>query len=434
MNEKNVITSAFDLHLTGALTDAEIAYRRILSVDPLQTEVQHHLGVLLHQKGNTQEGIELIIKALEIDAGSASRYNDLGNIFTQIGGLTDAAAAFSLSLDFNDTDANVWTNFGSVLHRQQHFADAENAYRVALYYNIQFIPALNNLATLLAEQGQEEESSWYECLAYIQPPLTGKSPIMLGTAYYRLNFIADAAEYYRMWLKKDANNAFATHHLAACTGEEVPSKASDCYLRTIFDGTAEHFEENLVGKLLYQGPEIIIGLLERHLLKSRVLDVLDGGCGTGLCGSVLTQYAKHLTGVDISPGMLAKAKKKALYNNLVEMELATYLTEQQQAFDLICMADTLIYFGDLSVFFGLVRRALRLGGKFVFTVEVEKETTQEVGFTLAASGRYTHSYRYLTQLLVTHHFSILRIEEVILRMEIGQPTQGFGVLAEALPL
>ena len=433
MNTQNAFEFAFELHLKGDLVEAENIYRNLLSQDPLNTEARHYLGVLLHQKGDTQAGLPLILSALESDTGSAYRYNDLGNIYTVLGELSNAAAAFRLSLDLNVKDSNVWNNLGSVLHRQKNINAAENAYRSALTYDNHFVPALNNLAALLAENGCIEESSWYECLAYIQPPHTEKSLIRLGSAYYRLNRLGEAAECYRTWLKTDPDNAFARHHLAACTGEAVPHKASNSYLKIVFNSTADRFDKNLVEQLLYRGPEIIADLLKGHLVNDNTLDVLDGGCGTGLCAPVLAPYAKSLTGVDISSGMLGKANTKGFYNALVEMELAAYLINQQQVFDLICLADTLVYFGDLTELFRIVRRALRPRGMFVFTVECAAESKQAVGYQLNPSGRYAHSDRYVSECLEKHHFSIKQVEEVNIRMEIGQPTPGLGILAQALP-
>ena len=37
---------------------------------------------------------------------------------------------------------------------------------------------------------------------------------------------------------------------------------------------------------------------------------LDFGCGTGRLAEAMTAYAKHVTGFDISPGMLAEARKR----------------------------------------------------------------------------------------------------------------------------
>ena len=53
--------------------------------------------------------------------------------------------------------------------------------------------------------------------------------------------------------------------------------------------------------------------------------ILDAGCGTGLAGKKLREKASRLVGVDISPKMLIKAEEKGIYDELVEMELVTFL-------------------------------------------------------------------------------------------------------------
>ena len=434
MSERSSIDSAFVLHAAGALTEAEIAYRRILAADPRHTEARHYLGVLLHQRGQTPEGIALILGALERDAGSASRHNDLGNILVQSGELDDAAAAFRRALDLNGKDANVWNNFASVLHRQEKFADAESAYRAALDCDANFVPALSNLATLLSDAGREEESSLFACLAFIQSPLVGKQPRMLGIAHYRLVRISDAAECYRAWLRAEPDNAIARHYLAACTGEDVPARAPDGFVSTHFDDMAEGFDAKLVGKLCYRGPEIVAGLLRGQLAADGTLDVLDGGCGTGLCAAVLVPYARHLTGVDLSSGMLAKADARHLYDELVAAELTAYLRQRSKAFDLIVMADTVIYFGDLTALFAAVGEALRPGGAFAFTVETVSEAPPlPAGYRLNPSGRYGHSHPYVAQALAAAGFALRRSDNVVLRSEFGKPTHGLGALAYAMP-
>ncbi len=426
--------AALALHAAGALAEAEAAYRRLLADDPLDGQAQHDLGVLLHQRGQSQQGLALIRRGLSADAGSASRFNDLGNILAQTGALGEAAAAFKSSLELDGEDANVWNNLGSVLQRQSDLAGAESAYRSALRCEADFVPALSNLAALLEQSGRDEESSLLSCRAFVLPPLAGKTPKMLGIAYYRLGRIADAAQCYRAWLRDEPDNAVARHLLAACTGDAVPQRAPDEYVTALFDEMAEDFDERLLGSLSYRGPQIIAALLEGHLRPGSALDVLDAGCGTGLCAAVLRPYAAQLVGVDLSPAMLRKARHGKLYTELVEAELTAFLVGRRNRFDLIVMADTLIYFGNLAALFGAVGAALRAGGSFAFTVEtVAPAAPASVDFCLSPSGRYAHSERYLRSALEAAGLAVLRSEAAVLRTEFCQPTAGIGVLARAMP-
>ena len=430
MNSNKLIESALALHLAGKHADAEFVYRGILEKDPQHVEARHYLGMLLHKTGNTPQALELIRSAIAADDGSSSRYNDLGNVLTEIHELHNAAAAFRCALALNPQDANVWNNLGSVLHHLHDLSGAEAAYLSALQVEINFVPALSNLAVLLAKTGRETESALFSCQAYIQPPLADKSAKTLAYAYYQLGRLADAAECYRTWLSNEPDNAFAKHHLAACTAENVPVKASDDYLKALFNDMSEHFEQKLVGILGYSGPEIIANLLNNHLPAQSEWHVLDGGCGTGLCGTVLKPYARNLTGVDISPGMLSKAAAKNCYDQLHEMELSAYLLTTPHSWELIVMADTLIYFGELAELFAAVRLALHPGALFAFTIETAIE--KSISYQLTPSGRYCHSHEYIQQLLDEQGFSLLTSAKVVLRMESGKPANGLAILAQRI--
>ena len=60
---------------------------------------------------------------------------------------------------------------------------------------------------------------------------------------------------------------------------------------------------------------------------SRSLDVLDAGCGTGLCGPLVAPYARRLVGVDLSERMLARAGDAERLRRAGQGELTAYLRD-----------------------------------------------------------------------------------------------------------
>ena len=147
--------------------------------------------------------------------------------------------------------------------------------------------------------------------------------------------------------------------LSACSGRDTPARASDGYVQQSFDSFAASFESKLA-KLAYRAPALVSAMLDDAGLEaSRRLDVLDAGCGTGLCGPLISPYARRLTGVDLSAGMLAQAKEKNIYDELLQTELTEYLRGQTEAFDVIVSADTLVYFGGLEEVVAAAAGALR---------------------------------------------------------------------------
>ena len=149
----------------------------------------------------------------------------------------------------------------------------------------------------------------------------------------------------------------------------MPERASDDFVRQSFDEFAFNFDKTLKG-LEYRAPELIAAVVSGEVgtLINR-LDVLDAGCGTGLCGPLLAPFARRLTGLDLSPAMLAMAEGRDVYDELVTAEITVFLGGCDHTYDLIVSADTLCYFGTLEPVFAAVFGALRRGGCVAFTVE-----------------------------------------------------------------
>ena len=110
-----------------------------------------------------------------------------------------------------------------------------------------------------------------------------------------------------------------------------PCRSRDAagYVRTLFDQYAADFEAALVERLAYRGPALLRAAVERTLRPPtgtlRFAAMLDLGCGTGLAGETFRPNVGHLTGVDLSPAMVARAKSKDLYDRLATADLTDFL-------------------------------------------------------------------------------------------------------------
>src|SRR6202011_5820865 len=135
-----------------------------------------------------------------------------------------------------------------------------------------------------------------------------------------------------------------------------------------FDDFAESFDRNLE-ELGYRAPQLLFDAVRQSGALQRSLDVLDIGCGTGLCGPLLRPFARRLVGVDLSPNMLSKAAARAVYDQLNCAELTQWLAECGQQFGLVVAADVLCYFGDLSAAFANSRAVLAPGACFACSLE-----------------------------------------------------------------
>ncbi len=157
------------------------------------------------------------------------------------------------------------------------------------------------------------------------------------------------------------------------------------------------------------------------------MTILDAGCGTGKCAKYLKPHAAVLNGVDLSAGMLTRAKKLGLYDGLAKGELTAFLLSKQVDYDVIASADTLCYFGRLEEFSQAAAMSLKPGGVLVFTVEEMVEPSEN--YKLSVNGRYTHSEAYVRKCLEDVGFSIVACEHEKLRMENAEPVIGLLITA-----
>jgi predicted TPR repeat methyltransferase len=258
---------------------------------------------------------------------------------------------------------------------------------------------------------------------------------LLGIAYYNIGQVEKAAEVFREWLEQQPDNPSARHYYAACSGVNVPDRAGDDYIEQCFDAFAGSFEEQLKVRLSYKAPELIVEAILKFLPPAASqFDILDAGCGTGLCGPLVVAHAARLVGVDLSAGMLQKAEGKECYDSLIKAELTAYLSapEQVASYDVILSADTLCYFGPLESVIGAAYRSLRTGGMIAFSVEDGGERAKVTGYVINPHGRYAHDAGYVEKCLECAGFEVLGIEAAILRNEGGSPVHGLIVVGRAI--
>ena len=91
-------------------------------------------------------------------------------------------------------------------------------------------------------------------------------------------------------------------------------------------------------------------------------DVLEVGCGTGLVLSRLASFAKSATGVDLSPGMLERARSRGL--RVIEGS-ATALPFEAQSFDVTCSFKVLAHVPEIERALAEMARVTRPGGHVI---------------------------------------------------------------------
>jgi predicted TPR repeat methyltransferase len=428
------LNQALQAHQKGDLDTAERLYKKVLGQEIAQPDAMHYLGVLCHQRGRSDEAVELIRAALEATPNHPDAHNNLGNVLKESGRLAEAEASYRRALTCSPDHHNARVNLAVVLEAQNRLDEAFATYQAALERAPHHAHAHWMLGRVLCDHAEcvEDMERAVQCFRRAFE-LDGRNLAVLqhlAMTLYALKRKDEAREVYRDWLSRDPDNPVPRHMLAACGGAPAPSRAGNAYVRDTFDRFASSFDQQLLEYLDYRAPQVLVDAFKRVLPKATdTLDVLDAGCGTGLCGPLLRPYARRLVGVDLSGGMLEKARQRGDYDELAEAEITAYLQQHAGSYDAIASADTLVYFGDLAPVFAAAFAALRPGGWFGFSLEAN----QGEGIELCASGRYRHARRYVEDALHAAGYVDVRIAADSLRKEAGQPVASWVVLARRVP-
>ena len=418
---------ALNLHKAGELGKAEEIYRSVLRAMPQNAIALHFLGVACFQQGRREEGIEHVQRALTSDPSYVDAWSNLGNLYKESERAEDAEAAYRRALAVNDSHAEAWNNLGIVLRARGQASEAVTALQRAVQCSPKFADAYFNLGNALRDCsliGPAIEA-YRDARAY--NPAHTRAHNRLGMTLYTIGAHEEAAKVFSEWLAAEPGNPVAAHMFAACSGENVPARASDAYIRTTFDGFASSFDDILLHQLEYRAPQLLLDVLAPGLGQGGALiDVLDAGCGTGLCGPLLKPYARSLIGVDLSNGMLAKARARKTYDLLHQLEITDFLGAHPLAFDVIVAADMLCYFGDLHELLLKARMALRPGGSVAFTVERSDDVQT---YRIQPHGRYSHSGQYVERVLDEVGFAAAHVVSATLRRERGTDVEGWVVRA-----
>jgi len=388
------LSSAISFHRAGELAKARALYGRLLERDAADVDALNFSGMLEFQSGNRELGVSLLRRSVECKSDNPHAWLNLGNMLVATAGPAEGAEAYRRALAIDDVLPEAWYNLGVCERRLRRFDHA--------------VIALTRALALRPDYGRGYEA--------------------LGSLLYKLDRMAEAAAVYRTWQTRDPQHPVARHMAAAMTARDVPARADDDYVTRLFDGFANTFDESLAA-LSYRAPQLIANAVaELEGYQSGDLDLLDAGCGTGLCGPLLRSTARRLVGVDLSPKMIDRARARQVYDDLVIGELTNHLATHGDAFDVVVSADTLCYFGDLAPVMRAAHQSLRRGGSLVFTVESLPDRVAG-GYELQPHGRYAHTEAYVRAVLTESGFQPTSIDLDVLRRERGAEVPGWVVSA-----
>lgn len=248
-----------------------------------------------------------------------------------------------------------------------------------------------------------------------------------------------AAHAFSLAVEYDHENESAKHMLATVTADATLKRASNTYVKTLFDDYAQNFEHSLVQELGYDGYERLRRGFDRAFGGQDKVPtfplVIDAGCGTGLVGEQFRNVSTYLIGVDLSQVIIDEAQRLRphLYDETIAGDVADVF-RNKKPISLIVAADSYIYFGDLDPLFDSMEEGLSVNdGVVAFTLENVDEDNEiflaeskpDWRWQLTPSGRFAHRKEYVEQVGNAHQLNVIYYESLDgFRKEMGKAVRG----------
>ncbi|MFT7631426.1 MAG: tetratricopeptide (TPR) repeat protein [Mariniblastus sp.] len=90
-------------HFSGDLTTAAKGYAQILTTDPTHADAWHLVGLLSHQSGHSDDGLQQIEMAIRLNPTNAEYFSNLAAILNRLERSTDALVAANQALSIDPT-------------------------------------------------------------------------------------------------------------------------------------------------------------------------------------------------------------------------------------------------------------------------------------------------------------------------------------------
>lgn len=370
----------------GQIPQAVASAREAVRLAPSEASHARALAEYLIADGADAEAIGLLEQVAQSQPDDQDVRVVLGESYAREGSLEKALRSFRVAADLRPDDADLFVRVGQFWGRHNAPEKELEALERAVAIAPDFLPAQLARAHALLDGGRHDEAvAAYELCLSLQP-----------------------------------GNAEARHLLAAARGQSPPTPPHG-YVVDLFDGYAATFDFSLSKELDYRAPRQVANVLSLHVPASGQFEsVLDLGCGTGLFGVEIRPLAARLCGVDLSPKMIAAARRKGVYDRLAIGDIVDWIRREPHAHDAYAAVDVLIYVGALEGVFDAFASSARPGALFAFSVEHIETGT----YTLRESGRYAHSRQYVEQLCTETRLTLRSVETGPLRKEREAPIEG----------
>ena len=146
------------LKMSGELSDALIANKKSIKINPVDPEAHYNLGNTLKQLNKLDEAVISYKKSIQLKTDYAAAYNNLADVFKNQGKIEETIVSYKKAIQLNPNYAEAYNNLGIILRELGELYDSEKSYRKAIKLNPNYSEGYFNLGITLRDLGRLGES------------------------------------------------------------------------------------------------------------------------------------------------------------------------------------------------------------------------------------------------------------------------------------
>ena len=198
---------------SGMYSDVETLYRTTIARNNNCALAHNNLGLLLMDKGRTDEAMTHCLKALEADPKLGDAHYNVGLLLAKMGRVEEAMAHYLKALELNADHAKTHNNLGSLLEKQGRVDEAMIHYQKALEANPNHAEARNNLGALLARSGRLDKAMAHFLRVLEINPNQRDAQYNLGILLAKMGRVDEATRHFRKILELDPSHAKSHNYI-----------------------------------------------------------------------------------------------------------------------------------------------------------------------------------------------------------------------------
>jgi tetratricopeptide (TPR) repeat protein len=176
----------------------------------------NNLGNVYSEIGDMKTARVALERAVAINPGLSESRANLGNIYLQEGRANDSVHQYQAALQLNPGDPKTYNNLGNAYLAIDQKNAAASSYRQAIEYDPNFVDAYRNLALLFTRQEQYGEALSQLNRALALDNRNVQVYVQLGELYYRMDQYDKGLQQFRKAQSLKADSAEAYYGVGIC--------------------------------------------------------------------------------------------------------------------------------------------------------------------------------------------------------------------------